>query len=228
MLYRIQSSQVTVVLLMFSSLVFIAATISTAFFIVADQPTVRVIGIASVDTLLGEVDGDDEAVSRSYLQVAQNNEASEDQRKQAVLRLTDIRGSDAADGLRVFRQHCIACHKVGDEGADLAPELTDVGKRLRRDEIVESIVHPSAVVEDKYKTTMVLTLDGEVITGLKVEETDDFVKIFDSKDYHEILLDDVDEMATKDSSSMPEKLADAMSPTEFFNLVEFLCDLKPD
>lgn len=226
MLLKLNSNQATVLLLMFSSLVFIALSISAAYSLISERPIVRVVEVASLETMLDDVSGDNETITRTYLQVAQNNDATEDQRKQAVLKLSDVQGIDLEDGHRVFRQHCIACHIVGDEGADLAPVLTDVGKRLRRDEIVESVVNPSAVVEDKYKTTMVLTLDGEVITGLKVEENDEFVKIFDSKDYHEIPLDDVDEMATKDSSSMPEKLADAMTPSEFLNLIEFLCSLK--
>ncbi len=58
------------------------------------------------------------------------------------------------------------------------------------------------------------------------EKTDDHVKIFDSRISREIKLDDVDEMQTKNQSSMPEQLPKAMAPDEFLAIIEFLSRLK--
>jgi putative heme-binding domain-containing protein len=219
--------QTFVTLLALAAALFMALSIGIAYALVSLTPEIRVVELPAAETLTvasNTQPAGEQANPGPWLQVSQNNNAAAADRKQAVLELARLSGSDLEEGRQTFQKHCIACHRIGSEGAELAPELTDVGKRLKREEIVESIVHPSAVVEDKYKTTMVLTLDGDVITGLKVDESESTVKIFDSKDYHEIALDDIDEMATKEQSSMPERLADAMTPSEFINLVEFLAN----
>lgn len=160
------------------------------------------------------------------LMVAQDNNATSDDRTQAIKLLAGVTNGSPEQGYQTFRTHCISCHAARGEGANIGPNLSDVALRLPPDKIVESIVHPSAVVEEQYKTTMILTLDGDVITGLLVESNDEQVKLYDGKDYYDVLVDDIDEQATKEQSGMPERLADAMQPSEFIDLVAFLATMK--
>ena len=39
---------------------------------------------------------------------------------------------------------CLACHKIGENGGDLGPSLTDVGARLPRQAIERTLVNPTA------------------------------------------------------------------------------------
>ncbi|MBA2439783.1 MAG: c-type cytochrome [Thermoleophilaceae bacterium] len=39
---------------------------------------------------------------------------------------------------------CLACHKIGENGGTLAPNLTEVGDRLGRDAIARTLVNPTA------------------------------------------------------------------------------------
>jgi putative heme-binding domain-containing protein len=126
-------------------------------------------------------------------------------------------------GARVFQRACNACHKVGDEGADFGPNLSDVGKRLRREEMIESIVFPSLKIEDKYKATNIVTADGKALSGLVVEENDQQLSLVvaDGK-VQQIPIEDIEIRQQVDVSSMPERLHESMSGGEFADLLRYL------
>jgi putative heme-binding domain-containing protein len=159
--------------------------------------------------------------ARTFITDAHNRDLTEEVRNKAMTALADIRG-EANKGKDLFQRNCATCHKIGTEGRDFGPNLSDVGARLGRDKIVHSIVEPSAEVDDKYKTTLVMTLDGLVVSGLLVEESKDELQIYDGKELQKVLVDDIDERVTKNQSSMPDDLAKAMSPAEFVHLIEYL------
>lgn len=219
-------NSLSVLVLLLSGVLFIGLSIAMAASFVATPMTIQIVAPSPL-TAVPTPGGDDQKAdpASALLAVAQDASQMTAHRNEAIHALAALTGGDAERGKLVFKQHCIACHKIQGEGADLAPELSDVASRLAKEKIVESIVNPSAVVEDKYKTTMVLTLDGDVITGLLVEQSPELIKIFDSKLMHEIHPDDIDEMQTKNQSSMPEKLPDAMAPGDFLSLVEYLATL---
>ncbi|MEJ7893001.1 MAG: c-type cytochrome [Solirubrobacteraceae bacterium] len=53
------------------------------------------------------------------------------------------RGAQAVAGERVFADAgCLACHVVGTSGGDLGSDLTMVGARLNRRQLVRSLVDP--------------------------------------------------------------------------------------
>jgi putative heme-binding domain-containing protein len=149
-----------------------------------------------------------------------------EQRNKAMATLTEIKGGSVSEGHDIFKRNCANCHLVGDEGRNFGPNLSDVGKRLSRFQIVESIVIPNANVEEKYRTTMVLTFDGNVISGLLVGENDTEVEIYDGKESKKIPIDEIEERKVQAQSSMPDELAIAMSPAEFIHLIEFLSSLR--
>ena len=53
---------------------------------------------------------------------------------------------NAGNGHAIYSRVCAACHKVGAEGTEYGPDLTDVGTRLKRPEIAESILEPNAKI----------------------------------------------------------------------------------
>ena len=73
---------------------------------------------------------------------------------------------DANNGRAVFGRVCASCHKVGDTGFTFGPDLSDVGKRLNRHDIIESIIEPSKKVDPKYVTTTIITTDGKTARRL--------------------------------------------------------------
>ncbi|MEI8228543.1 MAG: GDSL-type esterase/lipase family protein [Planctomycetota bacterium] len=151
---------------------------------------------------------------------------TDEERNKAMQAIALVTGGNPTSGKLVFRRVCVNCHKVAGEGAELGPDMTQVGKRLDSYKLVESIIDPNAAVDDKYLSTAILTDDGRNITGLLVSETPEEVVIFDGKEMKTIPVAEIDERAKLRQSSMPEGLAATLSPNEFLDVVEYLRTLK--
>jgi len=68
----------------------------------------------------------------------------------------------AASGKELFNTYlCNTCHLLNEPADKVGPSLYDVGSRLSRAEIYESIMHPDATVREGYTAgTMKATLEG--------------------------------------------------------------------
>jgi len=151
---------------------------------------------------------------------------SDEERNKAMQAITDIKGGSPKNGRLVFERVCIACHKIGVQGAELGPELTQVGKRLPPLKLLQSILDPNAEVDPKYLSTLVVTDDGKSMTGLLVSENEKELVLFDGKEKKVIPIDTIDEQVKLKQSSMPEGLAATLSPTELLDVIEYLKTLK--
>ena len=65
---------------------------------------------------------------------------------------------------------CSRCHKVRGEGGDVGPDLSDVGGKLDRDLLIQSVIEPSRQVVEGYRTTVLALSDGRVLSGIVREE----------------------------------------------------------
>ncbi len=127
----------------------------------------------------------------------------------------------------IFGRVCASCHKLGEVGFTFGPELSDVGKRLSRHDIIESIIEPSKKVDPKYVTTTIVTNDGKIVIGFILEKNKDSVTLLIADGKQEtIRMDEIDEMAETKQSSMPENLASTLAPAEFLDVVEYLTTRK--
>jgi putative heme-binding domain-containing protein len=138
---------------------------------------------------------------------------------------------DPKAGAAVFRNaagaNCIKCHQIGDDGNMIGPPLTVIGGKLSKPQLYEAILYPSAAIEMGYETFVVKTKDGEIYSGLKVEDTPDHITIKDTDGkYHDIEPAKIQKMVKQTISLMPEGLNEAMTQQELVNLVEYLTSLK--
>jgi putative heme-binding domain-containing protein len=138
-------------------------------------------------------------------------------------------GGDSGDGQKVFVRACQACHRVGDVGADFGPNMSDVGKRLKREEILDSILFPNSKIEPKYRATNIVTVDGTAFSGLVVGETKQEISLLLGQGtVQKIPRDDIEIRQEVEVSSMPERLHESMSGLEFLDLLEFLSDQQTE
>ena len=160
------------------------------------------------------------------LKAALDSDNSEDIRNYSYAALEMLAGN-VENGKAVFGRVCANCHKVGSKGYEFGPNLSDVGKRLKRRELIEAIIEPSKKVDPKYVTTTVLTADGLPITGFVInKEEDSFTLALPEGIQKTFTSDDIDEVFETKQSSMPENLGSTISPAEFLDVVEFLSSLK--
>jgi putative membrane-bound dehydrogenase-like protein len=122
---------------------------------------------------------------------------------------------------------CIKCHTVGKDGGTVGPELSTVGAKYPRDDLIASVLYPSAKIFQGYEPVVVATSDGRVLTGIVKNETPDVLEIEDADARRiKIAKDQVDDRKQSDVSIMPSGLAEGLSRQDFADLVAFLETLK--
>jgi putative heme-binding domain-containing protein len=146
-----------------------------------------------------------------------------------------LNGGNAERGGRVFRENptvqCLRCHKVGTEGGIVGPDLSKVGARLSRAELLQSIVDPNARIASGFETVVLTMKSGDTHAGTVKGETVDAVELDeldgDSGTTRRVRLAKA-EIARRDRgpSAMPEGLAQQLGRFELRDLVEYLAGLK--
>jgi putative heme-binding domain-containing protein len=122
---------------------------------------------------------------------------------------------------------CAECHKIGDKGVSLGPDLTAIGKTRTRAELLESILEPSKRIEPLFTPYLVRTADGRTLTGLVVKRDDKGIVLRDAQN-KEITLkaDDVEVVQPSRVSLMPDGLVAGLTPQEAVDLLDFLVSRK--
>jgi len=139
---------------------------------------------------------------------------------------------DSARGRELFfdtdgRARCAKCHRVGDEGGDIGPELTAVAGTRTVQSIVESLLQPSASIPAGYETELIETIDGRILDGLVMRETvDSLWLVTPLEEVHVLALADVARRRTQDTSLMPDDLADYLSVRQLHDLIAYLRTLE--
>lgn len=152
-------------------------------------------------------------------------DAAKEEREAALMELAAASGGDAIRGQAVFVRVCSACHKIGDLGKEFGPKLDDIATRMKRHEIIESIVWPNEKISKGYETVAVVTDDGRTIAGFILREDDDTLSLGVANGKIEVIEKDIIEFRQeKKASSMPEGLTDTIAPIEFLDLVQYLTD----
>jgi putative heme-binding domain-containing protein len=138
--------------------------------------------------------------------------------------------SDSANGEKVFFRQlpgCFTCHSVRGKGGQIGPDLSEIGTKLAKEAIVESILEPSAGISVGYETYSVELKSGDEGYGLLVSETADEIAIKDAKGIvTHYKKSDVTSKRKLKVSLMPTGLQQGMSAQEFADLVGFLSGLK--
>lgn len=67
---------------------------------------------------------------------------------------------------------CVACHRVGEEGRTVGPDLTTIGDRDDADSVIRSILNPNQIIVEGYSLLTVSTRDGKAYAGIFESETD--------------------------------------------------------
>lgn len=137
-----------------------------------------------------------------------------------------VRG-DAARGEALFRsQSCIACHTTADGQKPKGPHLADIGKRYKPEELLESILRPSAKLAQGYETYVFEMTDGRVFTGFVVGSRADAVMIREPNSVERALARDEIESRTQQAvSAMPEQLVANLTPEQLADLIAYLQSL---
>ncbi len=130
----------------------------------------------------------------------------------------------AERGAAVFvKAQCIKCHRFGDAGESMGPDLTTISRRFTRKEILQSIIYPSHVISDQYASKTVMTKKGRQFTGIvapgaageKLVLLPTAVKLL-------IRDNEIEKIVPSRISAMPDGLLESLSLEEVVDLFTYL------
>ena len=135
-------------------------------------------------------------------------------------------GRNFGRGRDVFYEaQCSACHRYGDQGGAIGPDLTAVATRFKRQDLLESMTEPSKVLSEQYMNTAIETADGQQIVGRVVEETPDKVVIRPNpleETTVTISKADIEARAPSKLSPMPVGLLNTFSKDDILDLLAYM------
>jgi putative heme-binding domain-containing protein len=137
----------------------------------------------------------------------------------------DPRGKngDIKRGRIVFEKAlCIKCHKHGNEGDGVGPDLTTLSKRFKRADTLDSILYPSKVISDQYRSSLITTTKGQQINGLAAVQGDTVTVLLNDGSKVTLKRDDIESQTASLISVMPERLLDNLTREEIADLFSYL------
>ena len=141
----------------------------------------------------------------------------------------DIRGS-IEEGRKLFfdsseTRNCRVCHTVQNRGGHIGPDLTEIARKPPR-EILQGIVAPHAAIDEKYATIMITTRAGENFTGVKRDEDETTIRLYDTSTLPPVsrafLKSEVAKTKRLNTSAMPADYASKYTFKQLLDLVSFL------
>jgi uncharacterized repeat protein (TIGR03806 family) len=147
--------------------------------------------------------------------------------RRAVLAL---RG-DAQRGRAVFADNpaaqCKTCHRVGDTGQSVGPDLDKIGAKYDRAAMLEQILEPSRTIEPQYTAYLVEMKDGRVLTGLVAQKTAREVVLREAQGKSaRVPAVEIERLVPQARSLMPELLLRDLTAQQVADLLEYLATLR--
>ncbi|MCA8988580.1 MAG: c-type cytochrome, partial [Planctomycetaceae bacterium] len=131
-------------------------------------------------------------------------------------------------GKKMFiSQACNACHTIEEGQTPKGPHLVDIGKRYKREELIDSILKPSAKIAQGFDTYQFVMADGKQHIGFVSQESAESIIIRRNDGVAvELLQDDIEFRKKQETSMMPVGLVNNLTVEQFAELLAYLESLK--
>jgi putative membrane-bound dehydrogenase-like protein len=129
---------------------------------------------------------------------------------------------DPSRGTQIFERECKICHKIGDRGVALGPDLT-ASPSGDSSSLLANVLDPNASVRPEYIQYVILDQHGRSYSGIISAETATSVTLRRAEAIEEtILRSQIAEMSSTGLSLMPEGFEKTISKPEMADLIAFL------
>jgi putative membrane-bound dehydrogenase-like protein len=130
--------------------------------------------------------------------------------------------ADSRRGEPVFRRECMTCHKIGDIGSAVGPDLTSSTNR-DRDALLMHVLDPNRNVPPNYENYVCIDTDGRVTSGILTAQTATSITLLrQQSEITTILRANIDELTSTGKSLMPEGFEQNITREEMADLLAFL------
>ncbi|EMI44341.1 PVC-type heme-binding CxxCH protein [Rhodopirellula sp. SWK7] len=143
-----------------------------------------------------------------------------------------VERGNAKRGKKVFYEStaaCFACHDPPGGAGRLGPDLATMTTQLSPEQLVDSILRPSSLINKDFAQVSVLTADGELLTGVQVSSNDEEIVLRNLAAPEPITIaqDDVEEVIESKVSLMPDSLVRQLkSRSEFDDLMKYIIEVR--
>jgi len=155
--------------------------------------------------------------------------ATESSRQEVVDRFTESIDlpSDPLRGKEVFGRACAICHRLGDTGVNIGPNLTLTSQKNPY-ELLESILDPNHEVEPNYIQYVVMGSGEQAYTGIIVSESATSVTIRQLDTEQTLLRQNIQRVISTGLSFMPEGLEQDITIQQMADLLAYLFGVHYD
>jgi putative heme-binding domain-containing protein len=125
--------------------------------------------------------------------------------------------------------NCGKCHRVGERGTGVGPDLSAIGKLRAKEDLLDSLLFPSRRIEPKYAAYFIQTADGRALTGMLVKRDEKSVVLYDSQAQQITLpAPDVESLQPLRLSLMPDGQLASLTPQQAADLLAYLANCKSE
>jgi putative membrane-bound dehydrogenase-like protein len=129
---------------------------------------------------------------------------------------------DADRGKKVFASACATCHRIGDLGRDVGPNLATI-RQWNPGQVLGNILDPNREVAPNFVGYTVETRDGRTLDGLIADESAASLTLKRAEGVTEtVLRRDIAAISGSGLSLMPEGLESAITVEQMADLIAFL------
>jgi putative heme-binding domain-containing protein len=131
------------------------------------------------------------------------------------------------NGARLFTSQCASCHRVGERGGRLGPDLSRVGAARSQAALVREIRTPSEWMPPAFEAVTLVMKDGQKIRGIKKNEDVFSIQVMDTRERIQgYLKSNLQEVIYEKTSLMPDYGPDRLSDRDLNDLVGYLSTLR--
>ncbi len=129
---------------------------------------------------------------------------------------------DSMRGKAVYQKSCASCHRRGEEGNEVGPNLATIVNHAP-DKLLTNILDPNVDIQPGYQAYTCLLDTGEILSGILVSESANSVTIKQANGMlRSIARGEIEKLQNSSKSFMPEGLEETISIQEMSDLIEFL------
>ncbi len=130
--------------------------------------------------------------------------------------------ADPKRGRIVFERNCTTCHKIGDLGVNVAPDISDSRTKTPA-QLLADILNPNQAIDNNYVSYTVLTKDGKTETGIVSTETASSITLRQPEGKTVLILrQEIEELKSNGISLMPEGLEKNITVEQMADLISFI------
>jgi putative heme-binding domain-containing protein len=143
-------------------------------------------------------------------------------------RLDEVKtGRNLSHGKAAFNDAlCIVCHRMGNIGGSVGPELAGAASKYSLHDLLESMIEPSKVVSDQFLTYDIVKKDGESVSGRITDENAERIVVMpnpmSAETLEEVRLTDIARRAPSKISPMPTGLLNNLTAEEILDLLAYI------